>query len=261
MYPLSTKRSVPVAVAKPDYANDANGTPLSELRAKGSAVIATLSLNDQAKMRHVGRLSREVLNVARSLAIPGTTTDEIDRAVHNACIDRDCYPSPLNYMTFPKSCCTSVNEVICHGIPDQYELQDGDIVNIDVTAFYDGVHGDLNETYPVGSSVSAASKTLIRVAKECLDKAIAVSRPGVPYRDLGAIIQKHASANSLSVVKSYCGHGINSLFHCAPNVPHYAKNKASGIMKAGACATPLFLFPCSFEVFRFLLRYFLLLFR
>jgi len=122
--------------------------------------------------------------------------------------------------------------VICHGIPDRRELQDGDIVNLDVTLYHDGFHGDLNETYPVGN-VDKESLKLMKTAKGCLNKAIECVKPGFLYRDLGSVIEKHAKANDCSVVRTYCGHGIHSLFHCAPNVPHYTKNKAIGKMKPG----------------------------
>ncbi|OXB55860.1 hypothetical protein ASZ78_002971 [Callipepla squamata] len=149
-----------------------------------------------------------------------------------ACIARNCYPSPLNYYNFPKSCCTSVNEVICHGIPDRRPLQEGDIVNVDITVYRNGYHGDLNETFYVGE-VDEGAKRLVQTTYECLMQAIDAVKPGVRYRELGNIIQKHAQANGFSVVRSYCGHGIHKLFHTAPNVPHYAKNKAVGVMKPG----------------------------
>lgn len=186
----------------------------------------------------------------------GVTTAEIDRVVHEACIERDCYPSPLNYYQFPASCCTSVNEVICHGIPDTRPLQDGDICNgkkfvnvnciiiiflssthhtkrtcnchlivasvpVDVTVYHNGFHGDLNETFLVGN-VKPEVKKLVEVTYECLSKAIDIVKPGEKYREIGNVIQKHAQAHGLSVVRSYCGHGIHRLFHTAPNVPHYA---------------------------------------
>ena len=122
------------------------------------------------------------------------------------------------------SCCTSVNEVICHGIPDSRPLQDGDICNVDVTVYHRDYHGDLNETFLVGN-VSDKAKELVTNTWECLEKAIECVKPGVKYRDVGNEIQKHASSGGFSVVRSYCGHGIHKLFHCAPNVPHYAKNK------------------------------------
>lgn len=230
-YPLSGRRDVKDGIKKPDYAD--TGKPLSELSIRGSSRIEALSKQDQDLMRETCQLAREVLNEGRKLVKPGTTTDEIDRVIHDACMERNCYPSPLNYMEFPKSCCTSVNEVICHGIPDQYELKDGDIVNLDVTAYYNGFHGDLNETYPVGKNVDEKAKKLIKATRECLNKAIEMCKPGVLYRDLGTIIQKTAVTEGFQVVKSYCGHGIHRHFHCAPSIPHYSKNKAVGVMKPG----------------------------
>jgi len=161
-----------------------------------------------------------VLDEAARVTDVGVTTDEIDRVVHEACIERECYPSPLNYYRFPKSCCTSVNEVICHGIPDLRPV------------YHRGFHGDLNETFLIGE-VSPEAKKLVQATWECLQNAIKMVKPGVKYRDVGNVIQKHAQANGFSVVRSYCGHGINRLFHTAPSIPHYAKNKAVGVMKPG----------------------------
>lgn len=168
-----------------------------------------------------GRLGREVLDEAARVCDVNVTTDEIDRIVHEACIERECYPSPLNYLKFPASCCTSVNEVICHGIPDTRPLENGDICNVDITVYHRGFHGDLNETLFVGE-VADNVKNLVKVTHECLEKAIAIVKPGEKYREIGNIIQKHAQYHGFSVVKSYCGHGIHRLFHTAPNVPHYA---------------------------------------
>ncbi|CAI5520187.1 unnamed protein product [Closterium sp. Naga37s-1] len=180
-----------------------------------------------ARMRHTCKVAREVLDVAAAMIRPGVTTDEIDRAVHDATIKAGGYPSPLNYYFFPKSCCTyvlpltSVNEVVCHGIPDCRKLEDGDIVNVDVTVYLNGCHGDLNETFFVGTP-SDASVHLVRTTMECLDKAIAMVKPGVRFREVGEVISRHAAQAGLSVVRTYCGHGIGELFHCAPNIPHYA---------------------------------------
>jgi len=201
--------------------------------------IEILDKQQQAGMRKVCRLAREVLDIAAAAVKPGVTTDYIDEIVHKACLERESYPSPLNYCDFPKSVCTSVNEVICHGIPDKYILQDGDIVNIDVTLYHGGFHGDLNETYYVGDVAKAdpESVRVVEAARECLNQAIALVKPGALFRDYGTVIEKHAKSQDCSVVKSYCGHGINSLFHCAPNVPHYGKNKAVGAAKEGMCFT------------------------
>ncbi|PBK96820.1 methionine aminopeptidase [Armillaria gallica] len=233
MYPLSAKRTVPDHIPRPEYADD--GRPMAEARAAGQPP-RILSKEEQDKMRTVCRLAREVLDIAASHAKPGVTTDELDEIVHNACIERDAYPSPLNYRNFPKSVCTSINEVICHGIPDRRRLKNGDIINIDVTLYYDGYHGDLNETYAVGE-IDDDAKKLIRTTRECLDEAIKLCKPGALFRDLGKTIEPIARSNGCAVVRSYTGHGINDLFHTSPNIPHYAKNKAVGTMKAGMVFT------------------------
>jgi methionyl aminopeptidase len=139
---------------------------------------------------------------------------------------------------FPKSVCTSINETICHGIPDQRPLEDGDIINLDVTLYHGGFHGDLNETYYVGNASSNPDTVrVVETARECLDNTIELIKPGMLFRDPGNVIEKHAKSRDCSVVKSYCGHGVNQLFHCAPNVPHYGKNKAVGAAKPGMCFT------------------------
>lgn len=232
-YPLSPKRHVPEHIPRPDYAED--GNPISESRRAGQP-IRILNAEEIEKMRTVCRLAREVLDIAASHVRPGITTDEIDEIVHNETIKRNAYPSPLNYKGYPKSVCTSINEVICHGIPDQRRLQEGDIINIDVTLYYDGFHGDLNETYPVGR-INEDTQKLLRTARQSLDEAIKLCKPGALFRDLGKTIEPIARANNCAVVRTYCGHGIHELFHCAPNVPHYAKNKAVGTMKPGMIFT------------------------
>jgi len=229
---LSPKRVMPDTIPRPDYADHPEGYPLSEMKLKGNTYIRQLDEEEIEGLRVACRLGREVLDEAAKAIDVGVTTDEIDRIVHEASIDRECYPSPLNYYQFPKSCCTSVNEVICHGIPDMRPLQNGDICNVDVTVYHRGYHGDLNETIYVGQ-VSDQAKKLVNNTWECLEKAIQEVKPGTKYRDVGNVIQKHAQTGGYSVVRSYCGHGIHRLFHCAPNVPHYAKNKAVGVMKPG----------------------------
>ncbi|KAL1914529.1 uncharacterized protein VTP21DRAFT_8243 [Calcarisporiella thermophila] len=228
-YPLSPKREVPLTIPRPNYSED--GDPRYN-RAPFYSSIKVLNAEEQEGMRVVCRLAREVLEEGAKAVKAGVTTDEIDRIIHEATIKRGAYPSPLNYWHFPKSCCTSVNEVICHGIPDQRPLQNGDIINIDVSLYYRGFHGDLNETYCVGE-VDAESQKLVDTTRECLEKAIAIVKPGTLYRDVGPVIEKHAKSRGFSVVRTYCGHGIHKLFHCAPNVPHYAKNKAVGVMRPG----------------------------
>ncbi|KAI3681577.1 hypothetical protein L6452_36377 [Arctium lappa] len=233
-YPISKKRVIPAGIELPDWAID--GTPKVEPNSDLQHVVEIKTPEQIERMRETSRIAREVLDAAARAVRPGVTTDEIDAVVHEATVAAGAYPSPLNYHFFPKSCCTSVNEVICHGIPDGRKLEDGDIVNVDVTVYYKGVHGDLNETFFVGN-VDEASLQLVKCTYECLEKAIAIVKPGVRYREIGEIVNRHATMSGLSVVKSYCGHGIGELFHCAPNIPHYARNKAVGVMKAGQTFT------------------------
>jgi methionyl aminopeptidase len=164
------------------------------------------------------------------------TTDELDRIAHQAYLDRGAYPSTLNYHGYPKSICTSVNEVICHGIPDDRALDNGDIVNIDVTAYLDGVHGDCSATYYVGD-VDAESRALVEVTYECRELGIAAVRPGRPISDIGRAIETHAHAHGYGVVRTFVGHGIGAQFHIAPSVPHYYSPEASTIIKPGMTFT------------------------
>lgn len=224
----------PPGVPKPDYSE--TSIPTSEVEARGSHTVDCKQGDDVEGMLLACRYGREVLDVAARFLKVGVTGDELDRIVHAASIERGCYPSPLNYYKFPKSVCVSVNEVICHGIPDCRPVQDGDIVNLDVTVYveYKGkcYHGDLNETYLVGNCDEESVK-LVKCAYDCLKAACDMIKPGTMYRDLGASIAHVAAAQNCSVVRGYCGHGIGTLFHTAPNVPHYKKNKAVGIMKPG----------------------------
>uniref|UniRef100_A0A7S3YVT8 Methionine aminopeptidase n=2 Tax=Lotharella globosa TaxID=91324 RepID=A0A7S3YVT8_9EUKA len=229
---VTPMRKVPAHIKKPDYA--ISGTPVSEMRDKDKVVI--LNEKQIEGLREACRVGREVLDLAGHMVKPGVTTEEIDVKVHQWCIERGAYPSPLNYHNFPKSCCTSPNEVICHGIPDARPLQEGDIVNIDITVYKNGFHGDLNETFLVGE-VDEESKKLVRTTYESLMLAIRACKPDFFIRDFGKIISKHCNRKNYSVVRSYCGHGIGELFHCAPNVPHYSKNKAIGTCKPGMAFT------------------------
>ena len=229
------RRTVPDRIPRPDYAED--GLPRSEERFnRTSTKFRVLDEQGIEGMRRVCRLGREVLDIAVRASKVGVTTEEIDAIVHAACIERDSYPSPLNYHGFPKSCCTSVNEVICHGIPDMRPLQNGDILNIDITLYHGGYHGDLNETIIVGEG-SEASKKLVKCAHDTLWAAIKHVKPGTLIREFGPYVEKIARGNGHSVVRSYCGHGIHEQFHTAPNVPHYKKNKAVGMCREGMTFT------------------------
>ncbi|EGC40464.1 hypothetical protein DICPUDRAFT_146582 [Dictyostelium purpureum] len=228
---VTPMRKVPEGIELPDHA--ISSIPLKEKEAyRKNAPIIVYKPDEIEIMRHLAKMSREVLDIAGNVAKVGMTTEEIDIIVHNAIVERGAYPSPLNYYQFPKSCCTSINEVICHGIPDERPLQDGDILNVDVSLYWKGYHCDLNETFLIGN-VDEQGKKLVQTAYECLELAIAICKPGVLYRELGNVIQKHAKKNGFSVVKNFCGHGTGRLFHCVPDVPHYSNNKAVGVMKPG----------------------------
>ncbi|ORC92478.1 putative methionine aminopeptidase, putative,metallo-peptidase, Clan MG, Family M24 [Trypanosoma theileri] len=238
---ITPRRSVPAHIPRPDYADRPDGVSPSEEKDRGNKVkVYNLqSLHDDSKttseiqrVKNVCRLSREVLDIATAAARPGVTTDEIDRIVHEATIERSMYPSPLNYYNFPKSVCTSVNEIICHGIPDSRELMEGDILNIDVSSYLNGFHGDLNETIFVGKP-DADSVRLVHAAYECLCAGIDVVKPEALYKQIGDAIEKCASQYNCSVVRTYTGHGVGHLFHTAPTVCHYANNKSLGMMRPG----------------------------
>lgn len=230
---VSPMRPVPEHIAKPDYWE--TGVPLSELR-ENKSVIPVYTEAEIQGIRAACRAGREVLDAAGKALRVGVTGDEIDKVVHDACIERGCYPSPLNYNNFPKSYCISVNEVVCHGIPDSRPVQDGDIVNLDISVYKDGYHADLNETFLVGN-VDAEGVRLVKNAFDCLAAAMEMVKPGTMFREFGREISAVAAAEGFSVVKSFCGHGIGSLFHCTPTIPHYARNKAVGIVKPGQVFT------------------------
>ncbi|MGH9070317.1 MAG: type I methionyl aminopeptidase [Acidimicrobiales bacterium] len=219
---ISPLRPVPDNIPRPDYA--ITGRPEGE---DDESPVKTPELI--AAMRVAGRAAAEVLAVTGAAVAVGVTGDELDAICHEECIRRGGYPSPLNYQGFPKSLCTSVNEVICHGIPDNRPLADGDIVNLDVTIFLGGVHGDTNATFLVGN-VDEASRRLVRVTKECLDHGIAAVRPGRPISEIGRAIGVHAERHGLGVVQAFVGHGIGRAFHSPPNILHYYDPKASTIM-------------------------------
>lgn len=229
---MTPKRFVPHNIARPDYADHPEGRALSEENDKNQNKAKRYDAATLAKIRKACTLSREVLDIAVAAVKPGVITDEIDRVVHEATVARGMYPSPLNYYNFPKSVCTSINEIICHGIPDSTVLQEGDIVNIDVSSYIDGVHADLNETVFVGRP-SKESVTLVHGAFECLKSGINMIQPGNLYRHVGDAIEERAKRDGLSVVRTYSGHGVGPNFHCAPSIPHYGNNKASGSVEKG----------------------------
>ncbi|GAA6153373.1 type I methionyl aminopeptidase [Pseudoteredinibacter isoporae] len=190
------------------------------------------------KMRVAGRMAAECLEMIEDYVKPGVSTAELDRIIHNHIVDvQDAIPACLNYRGFPKSICTSVNHVICHGIPSEKKiLKEGDIINIDVTVIKDGYFGDTSKMYFVGKR-SPHMERLVQVTQECLYKGIELVKPGTRLGDIGHVIQQHAHANYYSVVREYCGHGIGSEFHEDPQVLHYGKPDTGLELKEGMTFT------------------------
>ncbi len=226
---VTPMRDIPAHIKCPDYAV----TGGEEHCCRGCS---SLSGGELDQMRKTCRAARRVLNKAIEGVRPGITTDQIDAVVHQACIDEGGYPSPRNYRGFPKSVCTSVNEVICHGIPDARPLDQGDIVNIDVTIFMNGLHGDCSETVPVGD-IDEPSLRLVETARECLQRGIAAIHPRGWVKDIGCSITEYAHRNGFSVVRAYCGHGIGRCFHMDPQVSHYRDNKVAARLEPGMVFT------------------------
>ncbi|MDB4029341.1 type I methionyl aminopeptidase [Gammaproteobacteria bacterium] len=189
-----------------------------------------LKTNDQiAQMRIAGKLAAEVLEMITPLVVPGVSTEELDRICHDYIVDnQQSIPANVGYNGFEKTICSSINQVICHGIPSEKKiLKDGDILNIDVTVIRNGWHGDTSKMFLVGKT-QPHNERLVRVTQECLYKAIEVVKPGAYLGDIGAVIQEHAQKNHYSVVEDYCGHGIGQVYHEDPQVLHYGK-KGTGL--------------------------------
>lgn len=191
-----------------------------------------------ARMREAGRLAAEVLEMIGPHVQAGISTGELDRICHDYIVNvQKAIPAPLNYNGFPKSICTSVNHVICHGIPaDDKILKEGDIINIDITVLKDGFHGDTSKMFGIGS-IAPHAERLIAVTRECLLRAIALVRPGTFLGDLGHVIQQHAEAQHFSVVREYCGHGIGRIFHEEPQVLHYGQRNTGLQLREGMTFT------------------------
>jgi methionyl aminopeptidase len=182
------------------------------------------STQDIEQLRRAGKLAALTLRHVEPFIKPGVSTEEINTIVHNFITSHGAYPSPLNYKGFPKSVCTSINEVICHGIPSaQAILKDGDIVNVDVTVTLDGYFGDTSKTFYVGSMVSDERRLVTEVSAEGLARAIALVKHGARIGDIGAVIQELAESKGCGVVRDFVGHGIGKVFHEEPAVPHYGK--------------------------------------
>jgi methionyl aminopeptidase len=225
---LSPPRDVPPFIERPAYV----GKPRPD-RFTGSEVKDADTI---ARMRVAGRIAAQAMAAVAEHIVAGVTTDELDRIGHEFLLDQGAYPSTLGYRGFPKSLCTSVNEVICHGIPDSTVLRDGDIVNIDITAFIGGVHGDTDATYFVGD-VDEDSRALVERTREALERAIKVVRPGRPVSVIGRVIESYARRFGYGVVRDFTGHGIGSAFHSGLVIPHYDDASFDTVMEPGMTFT------------------------
>jgi len=229
---VSPTRRVPASIVRPEYVGREAPTPYQGPDVQPPEVVE--------RMRVAGRLAAQALSEVAAHITPGVTTDELDRIGHEFLCDNGAYPSTLGYRGFPKSLCTSVNEVICHGIPDSTVLRDGDIVNIDITAFVTldgiGVHGDTDATYPVGE-VDEESRLLVERTRQALDRAIAAVRPGRRLNVIGRVIESYARRFGYGVVRDFTGHGVHTSFHSGLVVPHYDDPRADMVLQPGMTFT------------------------
>ena len=197
-----------------------------------SRYIAIHAAGDFEGMRRAGRLAAEALDFITPYVEPGITTGELDRLCHEFIVARDAIPAPLNYRGFPKSICTSINHVVCHGIPGERRLHEGDIVNIDVTVILDGWHGDTSRMYIAGKT-GVKARRLTDVTFDAMWRGIEAVRPGASVGDIGHAIQSHAESHRCSVVRDFCGHGLGRIFHAPPNVMHYGKPGQGPLLREG----------------------------
>jgi methionyl aminopeptidase len=225
---VSPSREVPASIPRPRYV----GRPEPD-RYAGDDV---QSLETVERMRIAGRIAAQAMHAAATIIDPGVTTDDLDRVVHEFLIDHGAYPSTLGYRGFPKSCCTSVNEVICHGIPDVRPLEEGDIVKIDVTAYVGGVHGDTCATFFCGE-VDERTRLLTERTQEALVRAIRTVKPGRQVNVIGRVIESYAKRFGYGVVRDYTGHGIHTAFHSGLVIPHYDEPAYDTEMKPGMTFT------------------------
>lgn len=227
-YPVSPRRPVPASIPRPEYVDHPAPRPYD-----GSDVQSAETVE---KMRTAGRIAHLAALEGGKMISPGVTTDEIDRVIHDFICDNGGYPSTLGYRGFPKSCCTSINEVICHGIPDARPLEDGDLVKIDVTVFVGGVHGDNCMTFGCGT-LDQASTDLMNRTKEAMERAIRAVKPGRQINVIGRVIEAYASRFGYGVVRDYTGHGINTSFHSGLIILHYDQPHISTVIKEGMTFT------------------------
>ena len=221
-------RPVPPGIPRPEYVGKKSPARSTEPWVQTPETIEL--------MRHAGRVAAQALEVGGRAVAPGVTTDEVDRVVHEFLLDHGAYPSTLGYKGFPKSCCTSLNEVICHGIPDSTVIADGDIVNIDVTAFVGGVHGDTNATFLAGD-VDEESRLLVERTREATARAIRAVRPGRPLNVVGRVIESYARRFGYGVVRDFTGHGIGRSFHSGLVVLHYDDPSVETVLEPGMTFT------------------------
>jgi methionyl aminopeptidase len=221
-------RPVPPQIARPEYVGKAVPTPSTDPWVQPPEVIEA--------MRTASRIAAGALAAGGEAVRPGVTTDEVDRVVHEYLVEADAYPSTLGYRGYPKSCCTSLNEVICHGIPDTTVIQDGDIVNIDVTAFIGGVHGDTNATFLAGE-VAEEDRLLVERTREAMMRAIKAVRPGRPLNVVGRVIESYAKRFGYGVVRDFTGHGIGRAFHSGLVVLHYDAPEVDTVLETGMTFT------------------------
>ncbi|MFC3961913.1 type I methionyl aminopeptidase [Nocardia jiangsuensis] len=225
---LSPEREVPRAIARPEYVGKRTAVEGSEPWVQTPETIE--------KMRLASKIAARALAEAGKAVAPGVTTDELDRIAHEYMIDNGAYPSTLGYKGFPKSCCTSLNEVICHGIPDSTVIQDGDIVNIDVTAYIDGVHGDTNATYLAGE-VDEEVRLLVERTHEATMRAIKAVKPGRALNVVGRVIESYANRFGYGVVRDFTGHGVGPTFHNGLVVLHYDQPAVETVIEPGMTFT------------------------
>ncbi|NLA64460.1 MAG: type I methionyl aminopeptidase [Leucobacter sp.] len=226
---ISSRLAVPTQITLPPYVGQPAPPPYTGDNTYSEAEIE--------KIRAAGRIASRAIDAAGAAIRPGVTTDELDRIVHDYVTSHGAYPSTLGYRGYPKSCCTSVNEVICHGIPDDTILRDGDLINIDVTAYLDGFHGDLNRTFRVGE-VSEEANLLIERTEEALRRGIKAVAPGREVNVIGRVIETYAKRFGYGVVRDFTGHGVGGAFHTGLIIPHYdAAPLYNDIMKPGMVFT------------------------
>ncbi|MFT4187328.1 MAG: type I methionyl aminopeptidase [Aeromicrobium sp.] len=225
---ISPERAVPARIERPEYVGQTAPLPYRGPLVRDAETIEA--------MRVASRIAAQALDAVEAAIAPGVTTDELDRVGHEFLLDHGAYPSTLGYRGFPKSLCSSVNEVVCHGIPDDRPLADGDIVNIDITAYIGRVHGDTNKTYLVGD-VDEESRLLVERTREATHRAVKAVRPGRQINVIGRVIESYARRFGYGVVQEFTGHGVGPAFHDGLIVPHYDDPDATTVIEAGMTFT------------------------